>query len=126
MPLATPVPPTDTPTAVPTVADVRIVKAYNSGKKEYVEITNHGNAPQDMSGWHVFGSKDRDDSSDDYYFPAGFALAPGASVRLHSGQDGVDAPPNDIYWTTRNVWNNDGETVYLWDSQGNQVHSYSY
>ncbi len=39
---------------------------------------------------------------------------------------GADAPPGDIYWTTKNVWNNDGETVYLWDGEGKVVSEYRY
>ena len=95
---------------------------FNSGRKEYVEIANRGTADQDMSGWSVTGSK----GDERYTFPPGYVLAAGAVVRLHSGQNGVDAPPADIYWTTKNVWNNKGETVYLWDSQGNLVDTYSY
>jgi hypothetical protein len=101
---------------------VRIVKCYNSGYQEYVEIVNQGGSSQDMGGWSVSGSK----GDERYTFPAGYVLAVGATVRLHSGQEGVDAPPNDIYWTTKTVWNNKGETVYLWDAGGAEVSRYSY
>jgi hypothetical protein len=87
-----------------------------------VEIVNQGGSPQDMSGWSVSDSK----GEERYTFPAGYVLPAGATVRLHSGQGGVDAPPADIYWTTKNVWNNDGEVVYLWDAQGNEVDAYGY
>jgi hypothetical protein len=124
---ATPVPkPTDTPGPTPTprpaLPDVRITTVYNLSRKEYVQITNQGAAPQDMGGWSVSGSR----GDERYTFSGGYVLAAGATVRLHSGRDGVDAYPTDIYWTTKNVWNNEGETVYLWDAQGNQVATYSY
>jgi hypothetical protein len=101
---------------------VQITAVFNQSRKEYVQITNQGTGAQDMGGWSVSGSK----GDDRYTFPGGYVLAPGSVVRLHSGTDGVDAWPTDIYWTTKNVWNNDGETVYLWDAQGGQVDSYSY
>jgi len=42
----------------------------------------------------------------------------GAAVRLHRGEQGVDAPPGDIYWMTK--------TVYLWDGEGKVVSEYGY
>lgn len=105
---------------------VKIINVYNSGSEEYIEITNQGTAAADLSGWHVFGSKDRDDHSDDYFFPAGFVLAPGISVILYSGEGGTDSPPGHIYWTRKNVWNNDGETVYLYDAGGIEIDLYNY
>jgi micrococcal nuclease len=123
-PSATPAP-TETPTGAPTSAPApRIVIAdvFNSGTSEYVEIANEGNAEQNMSLWSVRGSS----GSQRYVFPGGYVLGPGARVRLHSGDGGIDAPPGDIYWTTEEVWDNQGETVYLADIQGRQVDEYSY
>lgn len=122
----TPVPPTatvaPTATSAPAVAAIRIVAVYNSGRKEYIELLNQGTADQDLSGWSVTGSK----GDERYTFPGGYVLVAAGRVRLHSGQDGVDAPPGDIYWTDKNVWNNDGETVFLWDAQGAEAHRYNY
>jgi len=108
--------------STPVGADVRIVKVFNSGKKEYIEISNRGGGPQEMSGWSVSGSR----GDERYYFANGYVLEAGATVRLHSGTDGVDAPPGDIYWTEKTVWNNDGETAYLWDGSGKVVSEYRY
>lgn len=121
---ATPAPteaPTGAPTSLP-AARIVIVDVVNSGTSEYVEIANEGDAEQDMSLWSVRGSS----GSQRYVFPGGYILGPGARVRLHSGDGGIDAPPGDIYWTTEEVWDNEGETVYLADVQGRQVHEYSY
>jgi len=109
-------------TPTPGLAGVRILEVYNYSTIEYVRLANQGTAAQDMGGWSVSGSK----GDERYVFPGGYVLAAGAGVRLHSGTGGVDAPPADIYWTTKNVWNNDGETVYLWNAQSAQVDSYSY
>lgn len=95
---------------------------YNKSYKEYVQITNQGTGPQDMAGWSVSGSK----GDERYTFPGGYILQAGGVVRLHSGTDGVDTFPGDIYWTTKNVWNNKGETAYLWDAQGGQVDAYTW
>jgi hypothetical protein len=122
---STPAPPTETPSPVPTqppVAEVVIVNVFNSGYKEYVEIANQGIGSQDLSGWTISGSK----GDETFTFPSGYVLAAESTVRLHSGRDGVDAPPHEIYWTRKTVWNNQGETVYLRDAQGNLVDDYSY
>ena len=113
--------PADT-TPFPGSGTVRIVAVFNSGYKEYVEITNSGTQPVDLAGWSVTGSR----GDEQYMFPTDYSLAPGAGVRLHSGDGGVDSPPTDIYWTSKTVWNNQGETVYLRDALGNLMDSYSY
>ena len=76
----------------------------------------------DPSAWTVSDSK----GDEHYYFPAGYVLGAGATVRLHSGKDGVDTPPGDIYWTDKTVWNNGGETVSLRDAQDALVSEYNY
>jgi hypothetical protein len=128
-PTATARPPTSTPapsaTAVPTQppqARVVIAKVYNQSYTEYVEIANRGNGPADMSGWTVSGSK----GDETYHFAAGYTLAAGATMRLHSGDGGTHNPPSDIKWTDKTVWNNKGETVYLKNAQGGLVDEFSY
>lgn len=106
----------------PPPAQVIIAGVYNDGKVERVTIQNVGGGDADLSGWAVTGSR----GDDRYTFPGGYILPAGQAVRLHSGEGGVDNPPYDIYWTTRNVWANDGETVFLWDANGNLVHQLAY
>jgi len=128
-PSPTPAPSTATPTPVvsaPAGGKIVIVKVYNKGKVEYVEIANQGDAAVDVSGWHVYGSKDDDRLIDDYFFPPGFTLQAGQIVRLHSGEGGTDNDSLDIHWTDKPVWNNKGETVYLKDAAGNLMAEYSY
>ena len=72
-----------------------------------------------MTNWKV-----RDVANHTYTFPA-FVLATGASVTLHSGSATNTA--TDLYWGSGSaIWNNDGDTVYLYDSGWNLVDSYSY
>ncbi len=123
-PTDTPLPPTVTPiptaTAVP--GSVAIVQVFNSGYKEYVEITNKGEAERDLSDWILSGSK----GEEGFRFPVGYSLEVGGTVRIHSGKDGVSAPPSDIYWTDKNIWNNDGERVSLSDATGRVVSEFRY
>lgn len=123
-PSNTPLPPTATPIPTATAApgSVAIIQVFNSGYKEYVEIVNRDESEWDISGWTLSGSK----GEEDFEFPVGYVLDVGGSVRVHSGKDGVDSPPEDIYWTDKNVWNNSGERVSLRDATGREVSEYRY
>jgi len=87
--------------------------------EEYVCFTNQSAEAVNMTDWQV-----RDEAEHEYIFPA-FTLNPGASVRLRTGCG--EASATDLYWCSpRAVWNNDGDTVYLFDSQGQEVTRYRY
>ena len=73
-----------------------------------------------MAGWRL-----EDEAENTYYFP-NITLVPGAYVRIHSGPDAYSSPPTDYLWTTRYIWNNDGDTAYLYDATGQLVDTYSY
>ena len=100
-------------------AELVIAEVFKLGAREFVKIANRGTAPQPMMGWSVSGSI----GPQRYYFSVGYVLEPGAFVRLHSGEDGLDAPPTEIYWTTDQMWDV-GETIYLWDGLGNLISEY--
>lgn len=117
--LAADIPPPPAPTALATPSirsGIVISDVFNSSTVEHVVIANHGDEPVDLGGCHLYGSRDHPSSVDDYVFPAGFTLQPGQVVRVHSGSEGVDDPPSDVYWTDTCVWNNRGETVVLEDA----------
>jgi competence protein ComEC len=89
------------------------------GVEEYVCFTNWGPTYENMTGWRV-----QDDVAHTYTFPT-FGLGPGATVRLHTGSGTNSA--TDLYWGRgAAVWNNGGDTVYLYDEAWNLVDSYSY
>ncbi|MCE5252884.1 MAG: S-layer homology domain-containing protein [Actinomycetia bacterium] len=71
-----------------------------------------GYAVEDEYGWH-------------YDFPSR-TFSSGESFKLHTGS-GVDTQ-TDLYWnqTSSAVWNNDGDTVKVLDSQGRVLTSYHY
>jgi len=124
--------PKRTPTATPTVTplpriyDVRIEGPCSSFKGgstkdpngEYVCIKNHDAQNVDMTLWLV-----RDAAAHTYTFPT-FVLNSGATVKLHSGPGSNTS--TDLYWGRGLVWNNDHDTVYLYDALGRQVNMYVY
>jgi hypothetical protein len=89
---------------------------------EWVQIKNDGTAPAELTGW---GIKD-ESASHRYFFPASFVLGPGEIVTVHTGC-GVDFGTT-LYWceTGSAVWNNDGDTVFLLDPNGNTYTTRSY
>lgn len=120
--------PTHTPTPTPTPAppDIRVDPAcshFQGGSTadptgEYVCFRSYDERPTVMTGWLV---KDRTGLR--YTFPT-FALDPGATVRLHSG-DGQNTA-TDLYTGKSRIWNDGGDTVYLYDASGNEVTTYVY
>jgi micrococcal nuclease len=87
--------------------------------EEYVCFTSQSDHPVDMTGWSVNKQPDKW-----YTFPE-FVLSPGASVRLHSGQE-VDTP-TDFYWgSSQAIWRNVHDTVYLYDADGKLMDEYSW
>ena len=87
---------------------------------EWVEIVNEGSEAVNLEGYSL-----KDAATHIYTFPA-FTLQPGAMVRLYSGQGQDDA--RSLYWGLAGdaVWNNDGDSAFLRDSEGNLVDDYTY
>ena len=61
---------------------------------EYVCLTNDDAAPADMGAWVLRNVLGRS-----YNFPNGFKLAPGQTVKVHTGA-GQDSP-TDLHWAYR-------------------------
>ncbi|WP_240910587.1 lamin tail domain-containing protein [Thermococcus sp. GR6] len=87
---------------------------------EYVVIANLGCKDEELSGWKLVDEKEHT-----YIFPSGFILKAGKTVTVHTGS-GTDTD-TDLYWgEKRAVWNNNGDTAYLYDASGNLVDSCSW
>ncbi|WP_321419941.1 lamin tail domain-containing protein [uncultured Methanomethylovorans sp.] len=86
-------------------------------KEEYVKIKNSGSSSVDLTGWEI---KD-EDNKNTYTFPS-FQLEAGTTVILYT-TEGSDTE-TELYWGSGNpLWNNDGDTAFLYDSEGNLVDS---
>lgn len=122
--------PTMTPTATATRApapDVRIVLI--DGGDEYVIIRNVGTGGQSMSGWWLRSADGQSCQalvSQTFYFPSGYVLGAGASVRVTSGPGAADNPPAVLRWTTQNIWANAGDRGDLHDAGGVLRSSFEY
>jgi hypothetical protein len=108
---------------------VRIVQLSPTGDDEYVMIQNTGAEAVDLSGWSIQsygGNSCQPVPEQVFVFPGGFQLAPGASVRVHSGPAAFGNPPGDLLWTTENIWNNAGDRADLRDASGQVVNTWGY
>jgi len=87
---------------------------------ERVQIKNTGDGELDLSGYTLV-----DEAGNSYTFPDGFTLAPGESVWVHSGYGTNDH--DDLYAEFgHEIWNDYGDTAYLYDETGDEVDRRSY
>ena len=61
-----------------------------------------------------------------FYFPNGYVLAPGTTVRLESYTGASNNPPSVLLWSTGAIWNNTGDKAVLYNSSGGAVSSKCY
>lgn len=86
---------------------------------EWVAIINNAGVPIDMNGFAL-----SDDSNHVYSFED-FTLSSEVTVKVFTGTG--DDTPTSLYWNSRTpIWNNDGDTAYLKDSDDSLVDEYSY
>ena len=97
-------------------ADVRISYIMYDENPEYIEIKNYGTASVNLQGWKI-----TDEDEKHIYVFGNVELKPGYVIRLYSGNK---ATKN--IWVKTYIWNNDGDTGFLYDSNGNLVDKYSY
>ncbi|MBE8539460.1 lamin tail domain-containing protein [Geoglobus acetivorans] len=86
---------------------------------EYVVLKNSCSSSVNLAGWVL-----EDDAGHKYVFPP-YTMNSGETLYIYSG-NGVDST-GKLYWGYgRAIWNNGGDTAYLYDSTGNLVDSYSW
>ncbi|MEE9192497.1 MAG: lamin tail domain-containing protein [Candidatus Aerophobetes bacterium] len=78
---------------------------------EYIVIENREDTPLDLTAWTV-----SDEANHRYLFP-NFTLKAKAAVTLRtcSGRN----TESELFWGSRNsIWNNDGDTIFVRDTEG--------
>ena len=82
---------------------------------EYVEIGNSGTSSMDLEGYYVMGSK----GEEVYTFPS-VRLAPGETIKVYTNAGEYTFESEDA------LWNNGGETAYLYSPEEVEVDSFSW
>jgi len=86
---------------------------------EYLLIANHSGRAVEMTNWKLV-----DRAGHRYVFPR-FTLSRAAQVRIWT-KAGVDTGA-DLFWGySRAVWNNPGDTAFLYDAQDYLISTYTY
>lgn len=106
--------------------DVRIGTINEDGhgtlNDEWVEFENHGDMAPNMDGFRV-----EDEAGRQHYFGNDYTISAGGTGRLHTGSGTDDDHDGDVYWGNDTmIWNNSGDTVYLYDENGDLHDSKSY
>jgi hypothetical protein len=117
LPLPPPATDTTQSAAPPAPPAARLAVTGLDCTAELVTITNEGESSVNLAGWNIH---DRG-SENTYTFKAGRTLAPGESISVRSGK--TKPKGDEIGWTDRNIWNNDGDTATLVDPSGAEVSS---
>jgi hypothetical protein len=87
--------------------------------QEYVKITNSGKTSVNLKGWEI-----KDEGAKHTYTFSSNTLKSKSSITLRSGH-GKDSG-STLYWNRYLfIWNNDGDTAYLYNAQGKLVSSKS-
>jgi micrococcal nuclease len=86
---------------------------------EYVTFKNKCNVSFDMTSWKI-----KDEANHTYTFPP-FTFNPLASFTLYTGL-GTDTS-DKLYWNSGSpIWNNDHDTLFLYNTTGHLILKYSY
>ena len=87
---------------------------------EYVVLVNTNEKSLDLTGWSI-----QDEHGNRFDFPIGFRLYPFTSVTLYTGQ-GINMT-TALYWHHETpVWNNDGDTVFVYNEKNVIIGTFSW
>jgi micrococcal nuclease len=86
---------------------------------EYVVITNNGNKAIDMTNWSI-----KDEATHIYTFE-NIELNTKDNLTLYTGSG--QNLETELYWNSKDpIWNNDGDTAFLFDENGDLIVSISF
>jgi hypothetical protein len=122
-----------TPTVTPGGGPLRIVTVQPNAPDQWVEVHNFSLTPQPMGGFRIqsytslLGRCEKVDE-EVFRFPDGYVLAPESSVKVHSGPVAqvTIMPPTDLYWSTKFVWEREGDRGDLIDDRSRVIDIYRY
>lgn len=96
--------PTDNPSE-----EVIITEMFKSNGQEHVVIENNSSVDQMIGGWYLLNPR----TSQKFQFPDDLIVPVGGSIRVHSGLNGLENPPTDLYWSEKEMWNASIDVVLL-------------
>lgn len=82
-------------------------------REEYVILYNRSAEAILMEDWLLVSVQ----GDQRYTFPDDFSLAAGAQVTIWSGTAEKDATPSHLWWTSQNIWRNDGDAAQLYHGE---------
>ena len=100
--------------------DIQTVPVYTPAltaldlKREFVMISNRSSATVDLTGWTLVSTI----GDQRFTFPAGYKLEAWSDVFILSGLNNFYVTNPHFYWTTENMWNNNGDTAQLYNADG--------
>ena len=84
-------------------------------KDEWIKVTNKGSSPVSLSGWKI----EDEGRKHTYIFPS-YTLDAGSTVTVYTKMGTNSA--TELYWGSSSlIWNNDGDTAYIYDNNGQLV-----
>ncbi|XWK86466.1 MAG: lamin tail domain-containing protein [Phormidium sp.] len=108
--------------------DVTISKLFYKGEvkrtqsDEYIEISNFGNSPANISGWKITSGGSQKQF---FTFPEGTILEGGKSFRVYTNEVHPETG-GFSYGNKTAIWNDAGDEAKLFDAAGNNVSTLAY
>ena len=88
---------------------------------EYIEITNTGTTPGDISGYRINAG----DKGQDFIFPENTILSPGAAYRVYTNMTDLSTG-GFSFGSKKAIWNNAGDVGVLFAANGTKVDEFEY
>lgn len=84
-----------------------------------VLVVNTSGSTVDLQGYKLVSEV----GNQVYTFPAGVSLVPNSGITVWSGPKAPSKYkwPTDLIWSSRYMWNNEGDTALLYDADGNLI-----
>jgi hypothetical protein len=92
----------------------------SSEPDEYVEITNTGPEPVDITDWEL-----QDTTGTEEYKWESYTLQPGQKIRVYTNETHPDSG-GFSFGSNRALWRNSGDVAELYDSDAQLVSRYTY